>query len=118
MSDRLRVYVFRSRDFVRASETVVSAAALDLVVSVYGGGGLKGEGGLADAFGGAAVFKDDATETYFLGVWGARNASRFRAALRASGAVIDIVEEAPPGRLVFYETRGRRPARQRLKNAR
>jgi hypothetical protein len=47
------VYVFREPRFAPAGDTVVCAAPLDLVVSVYGGGGLKGEGGLSAAFGGA-----------------------------------------------------------------
>ena len=35
--------------------TVATAAPLALAVSVYGGGGLSGEGGLDAAFGGSAV---------------------------------------------------------------
>jgi hypothetical protein len=110
MSERFPVYVFRDGHFAPARDTFVSAAPLDLVVSVYGGGGIKGEGGLAAVFGGAAVFKNEESGLYYLGVWGARNASRFRTALRASGVILDIVREPPPARLIFFETRGRRPS--------
>src|SRR5262245_31105153 len=106
MSDRVCVYLFRSRNFMRGSDAVVSAAPLDLVVSVYGGGGTLNLGGLAAAFGGGAFFRNETTGRCFLGVWGARNASRFRAALRASGAAVSIIREPPPARLIFFETRG------------
>jgi len=109
MGERYPVYVFRDKHFAPAGDTVVIAATRDLVVSVYGGGGHNGEGGLSAAFGGAAVFTNDNEGLSYLGVWGARNASRFRAALRRSGAVLDIVREPPPGRLVFIETRNMRP---------
>ena len=110
MSGALPVYVFRSSDFARAGDTVVCAAPFDHVVSIYGGGGVKGVGGLSAAFGGAAMFKDEATGACFLGVWGARNASRFRSALRASGAVINIIRESPPARMIFFEKNYKRAA--------
>jgi hypothetical protein len=83
------------------------AASLDLVVSIYGGGGVKGEGGLSAAFGGAAFFRDEETGVSFLGVWGARNASRFRSALRRRAA-LSIIRDAPPARLVWFGTKGSR----------
>ena len=50
---------------------------------------------LAAAFGGWARFVRDATGERWLGVWGARKASRFRRLLRERGAVF-AVEEALP----------------------
>jgi hypothetical protein len=46
MSQRFPVYIFRDSHFASAGDTVVTLAPIDLVVSVFGGGGLKGEGGL------------------------------------------------------------------------
>jgi hypothetical protein len=102
------IYVFRSSRLAK-SETVVTAAPLDLVVSVYGGGGLKGEQALEAVFGGSAYYCDDAGAAY-LAVWGARNASRFRARLREKGACLQVHSEAPPARLVWSNSRkGHRP---------
>ena len=70
MSAHFPVYVFRDRGFAPGGETVVCAAPLDFVVSVYGGGGLNGEGGLAGAFGGAAFFRNDETGSSYFGVLG------------------------------------------------
>lgn len=112
MVQRSSVYVFRSAGFAPAANTVVSAAPLDLVVAVYGSGGLKGEGGLAKAFGGVAFFRNDETGESYLGIWGARNASRFRRTLRESGADLDIVREPPRARLVWWESQDARPPRR------
>ncbi len=71
---------------------------MEAVVSVYGPGGLTGEGGLSDAFGGAAIYKNDETGMCFFGIWGARNAAKFRADL-ATKLKIEMVKEAPPARL-------------------
>lgn len=108
MSEPASVYVFRDPSFAPAGDTIVCAAPIDLVVSVYGGGGLKGEGGLADVFGGAVLFRNEETGSSYLGVWGSRNASRFRTALRARVA-FDLVHAAPPARLVWYQTKNTRP---------
>src|ERR1700746_202886 len=98
------VYIFRGGHFSPRGDTMVSAAPLDVVVFVYGGGGLKGELGLAAAFGGAAFFRNDETGCCFLGVWGARKASRFRNALRRSGAQLEIIPMHPPARLVWSQS--------------
>lgn len=112
MAQRSSVYVFRSAGFAPAADTLVSVAPFDLVVSVYGGGGLKGEGALADAFNGVAFFRNDDTGEGYLGVWGRRNASRFRRALREAGVDLDIIREPPRARLVGVETRDARPPRR------
>jgi len=98
------IYHFRDRHFSPAGDTVVSAAPLTVVVNVYGGGGLKGEGALVEAFGGSAIFRNDETGDLYLGVWGARNASRFRQTLKEAVKGIDVVKGQPPGRLVWWHT--------------
>ena len=92
---------------------MVSVAPLDRVVAVYGSGGVVGEGGLSSSFGGAAIFKNEVSGACFIGVWGARNASRFRSELRAH-MQIDVIKEAPDARLAFWgaETdRSKKPSR-------
>src|ERR1700719_1817635 len=101
MSERFPVFVYRDGHFARSGDSVVSAAPLELVVAVFGGGGLKDLAGLEAAFGGAAFFRNEETGFQYLGVWGARKASRFRRSLREAGARLDIVCEPPPARLVF-----------------
>lgn len=101
MSDLPVVYVFRHANFSPTADTAVCAAPLDLVVSVYGGGGIHDSEGLSAAFGGAALFRDEDTGTCLLGVWGKRNAARFRTGLRAHRE-LRIVYDAPRARLVWY----------------
>lgn len=100
------VYLFRSPAFAPAGDTVVSLAPMDQVIAVYGGGGTWGEGGLSLAFSGAAVFKNDATGERLAGVWGARNAARFRRELQARMPVT-VIKAAPDARLVCYETKAK-----------
>ncbi|MER8401409.1 hypothetical protein [Mesorhizobium sp. M1348] len=103
VSQPISIHVFRARQLAK-SETVVTAAPIDLVVSVFGGGGMKGEQGLEAAFGGSAYYRDEATEEAYLAVWGARNGSRFRRQLRESGATLQTVSGEPPARLVWYNS--------------
>ncbi len=102
------VYLFRSERSGHGGGTVICAAPADLVVAAYGGGGHLDQEGLRLAFGGNAFFRDDETGACFLGVWGARNASRFRTALRRK-AEITIVREPPPARLAWWTTDDHRP---------
>jgi hypothetical protein len=106
MSEPVQVFVFRGRPFAR-NETIVSAAPLETVVSVYGGGGLKGAAGLEAVFGGSAYFHNDETGTAYLGVWGSRNGGRFRTRLRQAGLTVTIIPEPPPARLKWFSTEQR-----------
>jgi hypothetical protein len=83
--------------------------------SVYDGGSLKGEAGLESVLGGSAFFRNDETDSTYLGVWDARDASRFRTGLRLAGMALDIVHSALHARLAWWnaETRGKRPRRRR-----
>ncbi|NLS17159.1 hypothetical protein HGP16_11385 [Rhizobium sp. P40RR-XXII] len=67
-----------------------------------------GEAGLSSIFGGAVVFKNDATGELFLGVWGARNASRFRRLIRTNMQTINF-KDPPSARLVFWQAEEVRP---------
>ena len=102
------VYLFRSEQIVSGSGTVVCAASSDLVVDAYGGGGHLDQDGLRQAFGGSAFYRNDETGEVFQAVWGARNASRFRSALRRR-ASIQIIREPPPARLAWWGTVSLRP---------
>ena len=107
------LYLFRSAGFAPAGGTVVSIAPLEKVVTVYGGGGAFDADGLSAAFGGAAIFRDEATGALFAGVWGTRNASRFRREMRERMPVI-LRHEMPDVRLVVRSAEGKRPARPPL----
>jgi len=104
------VYLFRQSDFAPSGDTVVSVAPLQSVVAVYGAGGVVGEGGLASAIGGAVVFRNDVSGAWYIGVWGARNASRFRSDLRARMEII-LLRHAPDARLSFWGAAKERPLR-------
>jgi hypothetical protein len=104
VNKRFQVYVFRDGRFARGGSTVVSAAPHELVTSVYGGGGLVGEGNLAAVFGGCAYFRNDETGLSYLGIWGARKASKFRSSLCRSGASVELIPEPPPARLLWFKT--------------
>jgi hypothetical protein len=59
-----------------------------------------------DLFHGYVLYAaDDGTE--FIGVWGARNASRFRRLLRDRGCSLDLVLSSPPARLKRWMTHGK-----------
>lgn len=111
MSEELcPVYIFRSERFASAGDTVVAVAPTNAVAAVYGNNGAFGTDGLSVAFGGAVVFKNDDSGQYFLGVWGSRNASRFRNELRTR-MPINVIKEAPVARLVLRTTEKERPKR-------
>ncbi len=102
------VYQFRSDGFSRSPNTVVAVAPMEAVISVYGPGGLTGEGGLSDAFGGAAIYTNDETGMCFFGIWGARNAAKFKADL-GTKLNIEVVTETPPARLSRWGKSKTRP---------
>lgn len=111
VGDLFPVFSFRSSRFAPDGNTVVSAAPLEVVASVYGGGGLYESGGVSEAFGGVALWRNEDTNNRYLGVWGARNASRFRMDLRRAGIDIEVINRPPPARLVYWATGGPRPKR-------
>lgn len=106
------LHLFRSQGFAASGDTVVSVAPLQEVVAVYGGGGAFEAGGLSEAFGGAAIFRNDATGAMFAGVWGARNAARFRREMREHMDVV-LRREAPDARLIVWSAEGKRLPQRR-----
>jgi len=60
-------------------------------------------------FGGEMTFGWPPSENLFVGVWGNRNASRFRRILRERLGDQEIVHRPPPERLVVASTIWRRP---------
>ena len=102
------VYLYRADGTDGTSATVMCAAPIDLVVAAYGGGGSEDQDGLCNAFGGGVFFRNAETGARFAGVWGARNASRFRSALRRK-AEITVVNEPPPAAVAWWRAGGERP---------
>jgi len=43
----------------------------------------------------------------FVGVWGARNAARFRRLMRERGAKLQLMKSSPPARLIRWVTHGK-----------
>ena len=112
MTNRIQVYVFR------AGDTWVTAAPVEAVVAIYGGGGLKQTAGLSAAFRGCAVYGRSLLfgRARYLGIWGERKASRFRQSFRNAGMEVEIVKSPPPGRLLLWLTMNK--PRRRSRDAR
>jgi len=102
------VYVFQDVVPSPSVDAIFSVAPHDLVASVFGLGSALEEGSLAAAFGGAAVFRNDQTGESYLGVWGARNCSRFRSMLRKTDVQLKILRQPSPARLVRWMKTGKR----------
>lgn len=83
------VYAFRSCAFARNGDSVVCIGARKQLES------LLGAGMLSATFFGYALYRDP-NETEYIGVWGARNASKLRRLLRECGAQVIIHRESPP----------------------
>ena len=107
MADPTRIYLFSSDRVVPGSSTSVCAAPTDLVVPAYGGDGHLEQEGVRRAFSGNAFYRNDETGETFLAVWGARNASRFRTALRRKTTIM-LLREPPPARLTWLCRDGQR----------
>jgi hypothetical protein len=104
-SPPVTVYVFRGFSTDTVDDTVVCAAPVDSVTSVFGGGGDFDTNGLSSAFGGCAYFRNAETGAALLAVWGARKASKFRALLRRYGMKIQIVKARPDAVMIVRITR-------------
>ncbi len=112
MSDALDVYLFRDPHFAPDGDTIVCIAERTRMERFVA----KKE--VAWAFSGHAVYRRWPWKTY-VGVWGRKNASRFRRFLRERGAEVTIRREPPPNvRLAYWTTADERtrvrslPARQ------
>ena len=96
-------FVFRDPHFAPAGDTVVCIADRRQMKPYM----KKGE--LGSLFAGYVVFRDRPWPwgRSYLGVWGKRNASKFRRLLRERGANVRVVDHAPPGiRIAYFTTCG------------
>ena len=87
----------------RIGETVACAASREAVVASFGS-----EAEFERFFGGSMTFGLPSSPAY-LGVWGARNASRFRRILREAGFEFHVHECPPPAPHTLSEKSGERP---------
>jgi len=108
VSEPLNVYIFRDAHFAPNGDTVVC---------IVGSADLRAfmtADEVAEAFSGHAVYWRWPWRRY-VGVWGDRNASRFRRFLRERGAELLIRRERPPKlRLGYHTTANSRKRVRRL----
>ena len=103
-SEAITVHIFRHPAFAPTGDTLVTVVPTEFALKAYGARGL------ADAFGGSALFENAASGNKWVGVWGARNGLRFRSRLRQF-FTLAIDRSAPDAPLTLYTTRrGNRPA--------
>jgi hypothetical protein len=93
-----KVYVFRNWQ-----GAVSSAAAGEHVIQAFGS-----VAALSHYFGGHMSFGRPVSSNEFLGVWGNRNASRFRRILHTKLGELEIVHAKPPSRHAGSSLTGRR----------
>ena len=89
MNSSLTVYLFRD-NISTIGNTVVCVAEKAQIEAALG----KGE--IEVLFQGKAVYANDSVKQDYLGVWGARNASRLRRLLRERSVEIVIERTRPP----------------------
>jgi hypothetical protein len=100
----LPAYVFRGGHGSTAANTVVTVAPLDFVVSVYGGGGLKGEAGLAAVFGGAAFFAMRKRGTVFSAYGVLARLLALGTRFGAAAQRLEFIPQHPPARLIWTQS--------------
>ena len=100
----IHAYVFRDAYHAKGGDAVVC------VIEQAAADERLGPGRVESLFGGCAVYTTPEGQD-FIGVWGARNASRLRRFLRERGAEVSIHRERPVNlRLRYRKTRrGSRP---------
>jgi hypothetical protein len=89
MTSPMAVYLFRD-SLPSGSNTVVCVGEKERIETAFGGGQL------AVLFKGEAIYRNDTSNRSYLGVWGARNASRLRRLLREQGVELLIKRTRPP----------------------
>ncbi len=80
MNKRIPVYLFRDRHFSPRGDTVVSVASRDVVVAVFGSGGVMNGDGISKVFGGSCAFRNEipALSSSAFGGSATRNGSAMR----------------------------------------
>jgi hypothetical protein len=89
MNSPMVVYLFRD-SLPSRSNTVVCVGEKERIEAAFGGGQL------AVLFKGEAVYSNDTINRTYLGVWGARNASRLRRLLQEHGVELLVKRTRPP----------------------
>lgn len=100
--EAITVHIFRHPAFAPAGDTHVTVVPVHCALKAYGLSGLTG------AFGGSALFENTQSGEKWVGVWRARNGSRFRSRLRQF-FTLTIERKAPDARLTIHTRRGNRP---------
>jgi hypothetical protein len=98
----VQVYVFR-----RGGGAVCAAATGDMVLLAFGS-----LSGFIACFGGYMTFGRVFSSNEYLGVWGHRNANRFRRILRERSGRIETVHAPPPARMSGRSVSGPRMTAQ------
>lgn len=90
----------------RDSDMVLTAAPEAAVMHCFGS-----LAGLSMMFGGWVRYGRVDDDTRFYGVYGSRNATRFRRLLVESGLALQYLHRPPPERMICREVNGSRPNR-------
>lgn len=103
MTEPLVIYIFRDPHFAPDGDTMVC------VVERTGCERFLSKNEISSAFSGHVAFRRWWPWQTFIGVYGRRNASRFRRFLRERGADLTILREMPSrALLVYWRTEGER----------
>ena len=98
MNPPLTVHVFQDRIALRVN-AVICVGEREEIEEALGLGQLK------EIFEGEVVYRNDSIKKDYVGVWGARNASRLRRLLRDQGVALLIQRTRPPDtRLLSFST--------------
>jgi len=98
MNPPLTVYVFHDRMALRVNAVVCVGGREEIEEAL-------GLDQLEEIFEGEVVYRNDSIKKDYVGVWGARNASRLRRLLRDQGAALLIRRTPPPDtRLLSFST--------------
>jgi hypothetical protein len=89
MNPPLTVHVFQDRIALRVN-TVICVGEREEIEEALGLGQLE------EIFEGKIVYRNDSIKKDYVGVWGARNASRLRRLLRGQGVALLIQRTRPP----------------------
>jgi hypothetical protein len=100
MTTELDVYAFKANVLGRGAGTHVCVADRSRVL------GVLSVDEIDRLFFGSLIYRGQDDQP-FIGVWGARNAARFRQLLRDGGLVVRIRKTPPPGTLTLATTFGK-----------